>query len=129
MQEKDIKNKILVIEDDSFDRLALIKMLELKFEKSNLYEASDGQEGFEKYLSIKPNIILTDIRMPKVNGVEMIEKIRKIDKKTPIVVVSAYEKQLFNLQGLDISDYILKPITLLHLYNSVYSCLDEQSQQ
>jgi DNA-binding response OmpR family regulator len=106
---KDIK--ILYIEDEEFIRKNAIEYL--NFYCDNVYEACDGIDGYEKYKQIKPNIIICDIMMPNLNGLELIEKIRKEDKTTQIIVATARIDTEFLLKAVELRliKYLTKPIT------------------
>jgi YesN/AraC family two-component response regulator len=125
-EKLDLTHKILVVEDQKNDRMALVRMLRMKFPKYNIFEAENGKEGYDLYKKQRPDIILTDIRMPIMDGVKLINIIRAEDTKTPIIVISAFEKEMFNIDELHISYYLLKPITILHLFNILSEFLDEE---
>jgi CheY-like chemotaxis protein len=67
--------KILVVED-TFDTRALV-MAMLQMEGYSVYEAADGKEGLEQARDVRPDMIVTDIRMPQMSGIEMVEQLRK----------------------------------------------------
>lgn len=73
--------------------------------------ASDGLEGIEKFKSINPDIVITDILMPNLDGLEMTKEIRKIDENTPIIVLSAFSDKEKLLKAIDIgiTKYFIKP--------------------
>jgi|GEM_PF-4112114 len=79
--------KILYIEDEDNIRKNAIEYL--SYLSDFVYEAKDAFEGYEKYLQIKPDIIICDILMPKLNGLQLIEKIRQNDLDTQIIVATA----------------------------------------
>lgn len=119
----DIQHKILIIEDEPMDRFAIVKMTEKKFISENIYQAENGRLGLETVKKIEPDIILTDIRMPEMDGVEMIREIRKFNKEVIIIVISAFESRLFNMnyKEYDIKTWILKPITMVNLFDALDS--------
>ena len=84
----------------------------LSFYSDFVYEAVDGIDGYEKYLEIKPDIIICDIIMPKLDGLELIEKIRKSDKETKIIVATARLDTKFLLKAIELGlvKYITKPL-------------------
>ena len=82
------KVKILYVEDDDIARENAVEFLENYFE--NIYEASDAISALRLYESIKPDIIITDIQMPKLNGLEFIKRIRANDKKTQVIVLNCF---------------------------------------
>lgn len=107
-----LKNlKILYIEDETLIRKNAIEYL--NFYSDFVYEAIDGIDGFEKYKEIKPDIIICDIKMPRLNGLELIEKIRINDKETKIIVATAHVDTKFLLKAVELQlvKYLTKPIT------------------
>ncbi|HKP85464.1 MAG TPA: response regulator [Blastocatellia bacterium] len=91
-----VKNKILLVEDDADTRQALAMLFEL--EGFEVVTAVDGEEAFSQALNERPDLIVTDINMPKVSGLDLIEMVRK-DRRinnTPIVAMSAVERQNLN---------------------------------
>lgn len=107
---KDIN--ILYVEDEEKVRLQTSKVLSIYFD--NITLAKDGKEGLEKLKNRTINILFTDINMPKMDGLSMIEHIRKIDKILPIVVFSAYDNTNYLLKTIEygVDGYILKPFKL-----------------
>lgn len=103
-------SSILLAEDEDNVRSSFKKVLLLYVK--DVYEAKDGEEAYTLYHEHKPDIIFTDIKMPKLNGLELIKKIRENDKKTPIIVTSAYADQSFLLESIKLSlvEYLIKPI-------------------
>lgn len=85
MPSKENKVKILLIEDDPF----LSSMYSTKFELENflVYSAEDGEKGLEKAFSEKPDIILLDVLMPKMNGFQVLEKLKANKETQPIPVI------------------------------------------
>lgn len=101
---------LLYVEDDNEIRPALQRVLERKVK--NLYVAENGQEGYDKFLEFSPDIILTDIKMPIMDGIEMSRKIKEINPNIPIIMASAHSESALLLECIDIGidDYLLKPI-------------------
>jgi two-component system response regulator VanR len=101
--------KFLYVEDDPMLQDAVVMIL--SYFCKNIVVANNGVEGVQRYREERPNIIITDIRMPKMNGLEMITQIRKEDTKTPIIVLSAHKEEEMLLQAirLDLVDYLIKP--------------------
>lgn len=110
---------ILCVEDEEGIKKRLVNTLRYYFKE--VYEASDGEEGYEIYYEYKPDIIISDIQMPKENGIKMIEKIRKKDSSTIVVMLTAYssEEYLLSLINLNINHYILKPINAQSLLEGI----------
>lgn len=103
--------KVLIVEDDEFVSMGLRNMVRwTDMGMEVVGEARDGREGLAMYQREKPDIILADVRMPVMSGIDMIAKIRKQDTRTRIVVFSCHEDYEYVRQAfkLGISDYILK---------------------
>ena len=90
------KNRILLVEDDADTRSALAMLFEM--EGFDVMTAGDGEEAYDQAVNERPDLIVTDINMPKVDGLSLIKMIRE-DGRTdgiPIVAVSAIDKQHLN---------------------------------
>ena len=100
----------MCVENDESVRGALVNTLRYYFHA--VYEASNGEEGYEIYEENRPDIVLTDIKMPKKTGIEMVESIRAHNLDIIIVALTAYsdKEYLLKLINLKINHYILKPI-------------------
>lgn len=103
-------SSILLVEDEENLCNSFAKIL--LFYVNKVYTATDGEEAFLVYQTKHPDIIITDIKMPKLNGLELIKKIRKENHSIPIIVTSAYTDRDFLLESIKLSliDYIIKPI-------------------
>ncbi len=121
MKDKNIK--VLCVEDDEIARENTVEYLENYFE--NIYEASDAITGLKLFNQIDPQIIITDIQMPKLNGLEFIKKIREKNKKTQVIVLSAYSNKeyLFEAIELQLVKYLIKPIKENELKKALESCI------
>jgi len=111
-----MKNKfkdfsILYIEDD--DGIRDINLNTFKRMFKNAYDAKDGENGYEIYLQKKPDIIITDIKMPKMDGIQLAKKIRQNDDKTKIIITTAFSDERYLLEAveLNIERYLVKPLT------------------
>jgi DNA-binding response OmpR family regulator len=114
---------VLIVEDDNEIRKRILNTLSFYFKK--VYESSDGIDGYESFLALKPDLLISDIEMPDGNGIELVKNIRKINSFTPIIVLSAYSKEeyLLNLINLNINQYILKPASNESLLNAISAVL------
>jgi len=101
---------LLYVEDDLGLREQFVRILRPKFK--DIYEASDGREALEKYKESSPDMMLVDISIPKIDGLEVVETIRKSNKAIPIVILSAYSDQekLLRAMTLGLSEYLIKPV-------------------
>ncbi|PHS36773.1 MAG: hypothetical protein COB07_12135 [Sulfurovum sp.] len=104
------KFTLLYVEDDVELREQFVRVLKPKFKQ--IYEASDGLEALELYEAQKPHMMVIDINLPKLNGLDVVESIRKRDTQMPIVVLSAYSDQekLLRAMPLGLSQYLVKPV-------------------
>ncbi len=114
---KDIS--ILYVEDDESARTATVKILGKLFK--NLTVAVDGEDGFEKYRDNDIDIIITDINMPKLNGIDMLQKIKEIDPYFYAIVLTAYSdrENFMATISLGVRGYITKPINIGQLLESL----------
>jgi len=121
-------SKILVIEDEAAIRRVLVKILSEENEGYNVDEAEDGLAGIEKIKSDDFDLVLCDIKMPKMDGVEVLEAIKKIKPETPIVMISGHGDldTAVNTMRLGAFDYISKPPDLNRLLNTVRNALDRK---
>lgn len=106
-----LKNSsILLAEDEDALRESFKKVLLLYVDK--VYDACNGEEAYSIYTKNNPDIIITDVKMPKMNGLELIKEVRKSNQNIPIIVTSAYADQDLLLESIKLSlvEYIIKPI-------------------
>jgi len=110
---------ILYVEDEQ-DTQRLIKRILSSLAKE-VYVASDGEEGLAIFKEKQPNIVLTDICMPKMDGLEMSKEIKKIAPNQPIGIFTAFDdpEYLKKASELDIGTYILKPFDRKQFFNSL----------
>lgn len=108
---------VLYVEDEKDVREEVQDMLLLKV--GNLHVAKNGQEGLEFFQNNTFDIIITDIKMPIMDGLEMISHIRKKDQNIPIVVTTAFNETSFLKKAIDlhVDKYITKPIDILQLFS------------
>jgi len=120
---------ILYIEDD--EDIQSIYTAQLESLVDNIICAKDGQEGYESYLRHKPNIILLDINMPKLDGISLAKKIREVDNKVKIIITSSYADQDKLLEAIELSlvKYILKPIDPKVLEQTIIKAKNEIEQE
>lgn len=104
------KIKLLFVEDDSSYAFMVKESLELEG-NYQVCTAANGEEGLKAYLSFAPDVIVSDIEMPKMKGTEMVMRIRKNDKEIPILIATSYNNAQAVLDGyaLGIDNFIKKP--------------------
>jgi len=121
-------SKILVIEDEAAIRRVLVKILSEESDTYQLDEAEDGLIGIEKIRKEDYDLILCDIKMPKMDGVEVLEAVKKLKPEIPIVMISGHGDidTAVNTMRLGAFDYISKPPDLNRLLNTVRNALDRK---
>ncbi len=107
-----LKEKSALYIEDEIDVLNNISILLSHFFK-NFLKASSAEEGYEIFINNNIDVLLVDIELPKMNGIDLIKKIRKTHKELPIVVISAYTKTDYLLESIELrlDKYIVKPLT------------------
>ncbi|MBP0903939.1 sigma-54-dependent transcriptional regulator [Mariniflexile gromovii] len=120
--------KILIIEDEAAIRRVLVKILSEENESYQVEEAEDGLIGIEKIKNDDFDLILCDIKMPKMDGVEVLEATKKIKPEIPMVMISGHGDldTAVNTMRMGAFDYISKPPDLNRLLNTVRNALDRK---
>jgi PAS domain S-box-containing protein/diguanylate cyclase (GGDEF)-like protein len=114
---------ILYVEDDEVTRKGIAEFLGLRVQK--VIVAEDGQQGLEYYKEHHPDMIITDIKMPVMNGIDMAKTIKLINKDIPFIVTTAYNDVEFLIECIDlgINQFILKPIVGNKLMEAIHKCM------
>jgi len=122
---QDLKNltkqfSVLLVEDEESARIEMQNILERFFKEVII--AEDGIDGLEKFQKEKVDLIVTDINMPRMNGLEMAAKIKEISPDTNILVISAHNETSFFIEAikLGIDGFILKPVDIKNLVQVLY---------
>lgn len=126
--KKRLKNEdinILIVDDDKAVRSFLVKALE--DQRYNVDIAEDGYIGFEKSIKNDYHIILMDIKMPNMNGIEAIEAIRQVDPRQVIIIISAFIEPdvVKKAKELGVSKLMDKPFELKELLDVLESAIEE----
>jgi two-component system, OmpR family, response regulator VanR len=123
------KYTILYIEDDEGVRTVNSRFLNRMF--NELYEAKDGEEGYSLYKKYHPDIILTDIKMPKLDGISLAKKIREKDKTTKIIISTAFSEKNYLLDAIELNleKYIIKPLTSRNLMPALTKAVEGLEKQ
>ncbi len=110
-----MSSSILIVEDDPSIRLGLKRSLE--FEGFQVELARDGEEAIQRAFDKKPDLIVLDIMLPRVNGFEVCRTVRKYDSTIPILILSAKGDEGDKVLGLELGadDYIVKPFSIREL--------------
>ena len=121
-------SKILIIEDEAAIRRVLNKIISEENTSYHVEEAADGLVGIQMIKNHDYDLVLCDIKMPKMDGVEVLEKTKKIKPEIPIVMISGHGdlETAVNTMRLGAFDYISKPPDLNRLLNTVRNALDKK---
>jgi DNA-binding response OmpR family regulator len=118
-----MNSRILIVEDDPAIRLGLKRSLE--FEGFTVELARDGEEAIQRAFDKKPDLIVLDIMLPRVNGFEVCRTVRKYDSTIPVLILSAKGDEGDKVLGLELGadDYITKPFSVRELTARIKSAL------
>ena len=112
---------LLYVEDnkDSQEQLKMILQDDVK----EFYQAFDGEEGLSMYKELKPDIILSDINMPILDGLSMVQKIKEIDEHQKVILISAIDDKESLLKALNIGVdfFTTKPIDIDDIYEQLHT--------
>ena len=116
-------DKILLIDDESDVLYAFRRIFDSP--ETQITTATSGEEGIELYPQVRPDLVIMDVRMGGMTGLQTLEKIRKIDARTPVIMMTAYgtTKTAIEAMKLGAYDYLLKPFDVPKLQNLVYAAL------
>ena len=124
----------LYVEDDEQTRIQTVKVLESFLPA--VITSKDGEEGlelFKKHIYNKEmnniDLIISDIRMPKINGLEMIKEIKDISPSMPVILLSAHHNKEYFLEAINIigvDSFLLKPYTLEQVVNVLFQTIQKQ---
>ncbi len=111
---------VLYAEDEGSVRQNGVEYLSRYFRE--VYEANDGAEALKIWKEKRPDIIITDIKMPKLNGLEFAAKVRLNDKKVPIIIMTAFtdKDDLLKAVELQLVKYLVKPVTSHKMQEALY---------
>lgn len=114
---------ILHVEDNSALRENASKLFKKFFD--TVYTAVDGKEGLEFFKKYKPSIVITDIKMPNMTGIELARNIKKIAPQTKIILMSAFDDKEYLYQAIEIGvfRFIKKPVNLTELTEILYAAI------
>jgi two-component system cell cycle response regulator len=118
---------ILAVEDDETIRTLLEAIIKRKFPEIPLYVAENGKRGIELFKAYDPEIVITDIIMPEMDGVEMASMIKTMKSDIKLIVVTGYgSKKLHEtMSNIGVSAFLTKPIELKGLFSEIDKCIAE----
>lgn len=117
---------LLYVEDEIDSRTVLTSMIGTKYPDIRLVTAENGQEGLKAYRRQATDILVTDISMPHMDGLQMARKIKEVNPEVMIIVITARTDTQYLLDCIDIGihQYVLKPIDSLYLFAAIDKCMD-----
>lgn len=122
---------VLYVEDDNAIQQNTIVTLELV--NAKIIPAVDGKDGLEKFIENQEqiDIIVTDLSMPNMDGLEMIEEIKKINKDVPVLITTAHQDISYLKQAIElgITSYIIKPIDIRNIIISISKAIEPANER
>ena len=128
-------NQLLLVEDEPLERQALKMELETgDYDISEIYEASNGQEALDLFEEKHPDILIVDINIPVLSGLDFIERIVNSEAESKILITTTYDRSRYvrTAISLGVTDYLLKPIDYAELKKAIEKCqllLEEERRQ
>jgi YesN/AraC family two-component response regulator len=118
---------ILIVEDDQVICEMLATVIQRKFCDATIYRAGNGQIGVDLFKEHRPEIVITDINMPVMDGIEMAAAIKALQADAHFIVLTAYSDKAYfeKFSTIGFCAYLLKPIMLPTLFAAIEKCLDE----
>ena len=118
--------KVLFVEDEESIRISLKETIGDEFEKFSI--AKDGKEGLEKFSNNQYDLVISDISMPNMSGLEMVSQIKKISKNIPIILLTAYSEKEKLLQAIDVgvTKYLIKPVDPEELIKTISEIIEKE---
>ncbi len=112
--------KVLYVEDDKIIRDIFTTLIKNRIKI--LYSAKDGNEGLNKFQKYHPDVVITDVNMPYMNGIELCRAIKKISPQTPVIFTTAYHNHglIYDSLEVGVDKFLAKPIDILKLKNALF---------
>ena len=104
--------KVLVVEDSSFARMTVTKVVGALLPTAEFFEAADGETGLALFQTMQPDLVLTDLLMPKLTGEELIRSISQLNAAVPIIVMTAniQKPAREKVEALGVTGFVTKPV-------------------
>ena len=119
--------QILIAEDDAPTRDLLGAIIARKFPDIAICLVDNGREGVKMFKQLAPKIVITDIKMPEMDGIEMADQIKSICPDTKFIVLTAFNSKFYFTKFKDIgfNAYVTKPIEFPKLFDAINKCIAE----
>jgi signal transduction histidine kinase len=116
---------LLYVEDEPTTRDVVCTLLRRRFPDIRIYTAENGKEGLERFRELRPDIVVTDIKMPVMNGIEMTRAIKILNGTVSIIVTSAHSDMDYFIDSIEIgiTSYVMKPIVKDKLITAIENCV------
>lgn len=124
-----MKTHILVIEDEA--QIARVLRMELEYEGYQVSIEYNGRTGLEKALQSEVDLILLDVMLPEISGIEVLRRLRKENQETPVILLTARDMTIDKVAGLDqgANDYVTKPFEIEELLARIRACIRNHPKQ
>jgi YesN/AraC family two-component response regulator len=121
---------ILIVEDEKMAHLSMRLIITAKFPGVGVYFAENGRQGLEIFKELLPDIVITDINMPGMDGIEMAGEIRLLKKDTKFIAITGVSNETYleKFRAIGFSEYMVKPIEFNKLVAAIEKCIDEITQ-
>lgn len=118
---------LLYVEDEADARVMVAKMLSMNYPHLTIYHADNGATGLELYRQRRPDIVMTDINMPVMDGIRMSREIRSLNPEVHIIAVTAHSDTSYLLNAIEIGvhNYVLKPLNYQELFGVIDKVLEQ----
>jgi len=129
IREAETKLSLMVVEDNAEALTITVLAIARRFPDIEVYTAENGNAGMETFKKHAPDIVITDINMPGMNGIEMAGEIKLMKSETRLIVIGALYEDYPDKAGDRRFDYhVLKPIDFKRLFFTIEKCIDDISQ-
>lgn len=120
---------ILVVENDDLSREILATIIPKRFPHAVVYSAADGKAGLDLMKTHSPDIVITDIFMPEMDGVRMVDRIPSVKPDTKLIVITADTERPVRkdatLSSITVDHYLFKPVCCPDLFAAIERCIAE----
>ena len=124
--------EVVIIDDEPWTRGVILKLGQWdQLGLAVVGEAADGEVGLELIHKLLPDIIITDVRMPRIGGIELVQQLRAENYNVPILIVSGYDDFSYvrSALKLGVTDYLLKPVKAQDLHQQLLRCIEALDRQ